>query len=292
MPAVAGGVLYLISGIIVNAALTGLPSVGVIQGLSPALRGEASPAVSPRAAEVRFIDKHVFGLIAGNTLQAAGVIALMLVLLFIVGAVRFRRPESWPAARTLVLIGGIGYAVLNFAHATVLAIGAHSFTTGSDMSGKAVDKALLTSGSLGVALGFAGLIAALALAVGMIAVMVGAMRTGLYPRWLSVLGILSGLLFLPFFGTTTLELVPAFWLVASGILLMGRWPSGDPPAWAAGESRPWPTAAEMRAERDQRGGGRSGGAASERADNGSSAGAALEPTPASGGSGRKRRKSR
>ena len=75
----------------------------------------------------------------------------------------------------------------------------------------------------------------------MIATMLGAMRVGLLPRWLGVLGIFSGLFFLPIFGAPTLQFVPTFWLVAMGILLMERWPNGDPPAWAAGEARPWPT---------------------------------------------------
>jgi hypothetical protein len=103
-----------------------------------------------------------------------------------------------------------------------------------------------------------------------------------------VLGVISGLLFLPFFATATLQLIPTFWLVATGILLMGRWPGGDPSAWAAGEARPWPTQAQLRAER---GGGR------ERKSNppeGAQPAAAGEiapaPTPVGGGSRRKRRK--
>jgi hypothetical protein len=40
--------------------------------------------------------------------------------------------------------------------------------------------------------------------------------------------------------------------VATGILLAGRLPGGDPPAWAAGQARPWPTQAEQRARREQK----------------------------------------
>jgi hypothetical protein len=132
--------------------------------------------------------------------------------------------------------------------------------------------------------------------------MLGSLRAGLLPRWLSVLGILSGLLFLPFFGTTTLQLIPTFWLVATGILLMERWPNGDPPAWAAGEARPWPTQAEIRAKREEEkegapGGGRSSaskGASDGGSGNGSSSESAPDiapaPTPATAGSRRKRRK--
>lgn len=292
VPAVAGGVLYLLSGIILNATLKELPTVGVLQGLEPALKGIANPPVSPRAAEVKYIDHHAFGLIAGSVLAAIAVIALTIVLLFLADSTRFRRPESFPAARPLVLAGGIGYALLNLLHEGVLAIEAHKFATGHDFTNTAVEKALLSSGSTGITLGLLGLLAALALTVGMIAVSVGAMRVGLLPRWLSVLGVLSGLLFLPFFATATLQLIPTFWLVATGILLMERWPSGDPPAWAAGESRPWPTQAEARAKREAQEGSTTPSTPSKA--NGAELGdVAPAPTPAAaGGSRRKRRKRR
>lgn len=307
VPAVAGGVLYLLSGIILNATLKELPSVGIVQALSPALNGEADPAVSPRAAEVRYLDHHTVGVISGSVLSAIAVAALTLVLLFLARSARFRRPESWVAAAPLVLGGGIAVALLNLVHQMVLAIEAHDFTSGSDFSAKAVDKALLTTGSGGILLGLLGLLAALALAVGMIAVMMGAMRVGLLPRWLSVLGILSGLLFLPFFNAPTLQLIPTFWLVATGILLMERLPNGDPPAWAAGQARPWPTQAEVRAQREQAkasdaGSGASTGKQSVKNVPATSAEdepqgeealvPAPTPAPASGGSRRKRRKRR
>lgn len=293
VPAVAGGVLYLLSGIILSAALKELPAVGIVQGLEPVLRGQSSPGVSPRAPEVRYIDHHAFYLIVGTLLTAIAVAALTVVLLFILDATAFRRP-SWPAARPLVLIGGSGVALLNVVHEVVLVLEAHKFIAGGNFTNKAVDKALLTTGSTGVVLGLLGLIAALALAVGMIATMLGSMRAGLLPRWLSVLGILSGLLFLPFFGTPTLQLIPTFWLVATGILLMERWPAGDPPAWAAGEARPWPTQAEQRAKREEEKGGSGGGGSRESkgARNGGEplTDVAPAPTPIAGGSRRKRRK--
>ncbi len=253
VPALAGGVLYLLSGIILNAVLKELPTVGIVQGLAPAFRGEAEPAISPRAAEVRFIDHHAFGLIAGSVLSAIAVAALTVVVLFLADCTRFRRPEAWPASRPLVLIGGVGYVALNLIHEVALAIEAHSFAHRHDFSNSAVEKALLASGGVGIALGLLGLLAALALAVGTIAVSVGAMRAGLLPRWLGMVGVVAGLLFLPFFATQTLQLIPAFWMVATGILLMERWPNGDPPAWGAGEAVPWPAQTRGRAGTDSKG---------------------------------------
>jgi hypothetical protein len=260
VPAVAGGILYLIGAILLNAALSALPAVGLLQGLSPALAGHRAPAVSPRAPEVAYLSKHALYLIVSSLLTALAIAVLVLVLVLIVDATRYRRPESWPPARLVVLIAGSGFALVNVVHWVALALLSHSFTHSHNQSSKAVDRALLVSGGLGVTLQTLGLFLALGLAVGMIVAMVGAMRTGLLPRWLAVLGIFSGLLFLPLFGSATFQLIPSFWLAATGILLLGRLPSGDPPAWAAGESIPWPSGAEMRARRgassngDSRGG--------------------------------------
>jgi hypothetical protein len=309
VPAAAGGVLFLLSGVILNSALKELPTVGIVQGLEPALRGGVTPAVSPRAPEVRFIDHHAFGLVAGTVLSTVAVLALTMVLLFIRDSTRFRRPETWPPGRALVLIGGIGYAFLSLIHEVALAIEAHKFTTGNDFSGKAVEHALLTTGALGTTLTALGLLAALALTVGMIAVMVGSLRAGLLPRWLSMLGILAALLFLPLFGSGLVPtLIPTFWLAATGFLLWERLPGGDPPAWAAGEARPWPKqSGRAKGDGTQGDGTNGGGTKGGGTKGGASAGFAQRlmgarnggeppvdatppPTPVAGSSRRKRRK--
>jgi hypothetical protein len=252
VPAFAGGVLYFLSAIIVTATLSGAPTVGLVQGITPALRGEANPAVSPRAPEVKYISQHAFALIAGSTLKAISLIVLTLVVLLLLDATRFRRPETWSAARPLVLVGGITLAAVSLLHQIAGAVQAHNFAVGHDFTSHAVDQAL-TQGAINVGSQYLDLLAALALTAGMIAVSVNAIRVGLLTRWMGVIGIFSGvLIFLPI-GGATLEIVPAFWLLAMGILYIGRWPNGEPPAWASGEARPWPTPAERRAEREAAG---------------------------------------
>jgi hypothetical protein len=283
VPAFAGGLLYLLSGVIITSTLSGAPSVGVLQGLAPALAGEANPPVSPRASEVKFISHHAFPLIAGSLLAAIAIVALTLILLTLLDAVRFRRPETWPAARPLVLAGGIGLAAISVGHQVVSAIETHNFAVGHDLSSHAVDNAL-TKGTANVLAQYLDLLAGLSLAIGMIAVMVNALRVGLLTRWMGILGIFTAvLIFLPL-GGATLEVVPSFWMVAMGILFAGRWPNGDPPAWAAGQARPWPSQAEMRAKRT----------ATEQPAL-SAAGADVAPAPArpaANGSPRKRRRKR
>jgi hypothetical protein len=249
VPAFAGGFLYFLSAIIVTSTLSSAPTVGLLQGLQPALRGEADPAVSPRAVEVKYISHHAFALIAGSTIKSIALVVLTLVLLLLLDATRFRRPETWAYARPLVLVGGIGLVVINIAHQIVGSIRAHSFAVGHDFTSHAVEQAL-TKGAVNVGSQYLDLLAALALTAGMIVVSLGAIRVGLLTRWMGVIGIFSGILILLPIGGATLEIVPAFWMLGMGILYLERWPNGDPPAWAAGEARPWPTQAERRAERE------------------------------------------
>jgi hypothetical protein len=245
VPAFAGGFLYLLSGIITTSTLNGAPTVGLLQGLEPALSGVAEPAMSPRTAEVKYISHHAFNLIAGSTLAAIAIIALTLILLLLVDATVFRRPQSWRYARLLVLAGGITLAVVSVGHQVVSAIETHNFAVGHDFSNHAVDDAL-TKGTPNMIIDYLDLLAGLAFAAGMITAVVNALRVGLLPRWMGILGMLTGvLIFLPI-GGATLEVVPAFWMVMMGILYVGKWPK-EPPAWADGEARPWPSRAQLRA---------------------------------------------
>lgn len=286
VPAVAGGFLYLIGTVIIGSSIGGAPTVGLLQAISPALKGEVRPARSPRADEVIYISHHAFGLIAGSLLSAISLLALSAVLFVLVKATRFRRPQSWAATLPLVLIGGFGFAAVSIGHQIAGAILTHDFAVGHDFSNHAVDYALTNAG-VNVVMQYISLLAGLSLTVGMISANLGAMRCGLLTRWMGVVGIFAALLvFLPI-GGETLSLVPAFWLAGMGLLYMGRWPGEEPPAWSAGESRPWPSQAEMRAAARAAAG--SGVEATGAIENGSAAGAGSELAPTATG-GRRRRK--
>jgi hypothetical protein len=291
VPAFGGGFLYLLSAIIIASTLNGAPTVGLLQGLAPAIGGDANPAESPRAPEVKFISHHAFPLIAGSFLAAVAIVILTLILLTLLRATAFRRPGTWAAARPLVLFGGIAVAVASVAHQVVGAIETHNFAVGHDLTSHAVDQAL-TKSTPNLIVAYLSLIAGLALAAGMVGVMVNALRVGLLPRWMGMLGMFTALLiFLPI-GGAELQVVPAFWLVMTGLLFAGRWPGGDPPAWSSGEARPWPSRAQVAAERAEAKGGSGGAAkgASSASAKPSSADAAPAPAAPSGSSGRRRRK--
>ncbi len=283
VPAFAAGMLYLLSGIVTNSVAGSAPTVGVLQGLAPALAGEANPAISPRTPEVKYLSHHASSLIISSALAALAIVVLTLALLVLASAARFRRPASWALARPLILIGGVGLALISVIHQVVLAIETHSFAVGHDFTNSAVDNALAKS-TPNVVSQYLDLLAGLAVAVAMIVIVLNAIRVGLVTRWLGVVGILSAILiFLPI-GGATLEVIPSFWLVAIGILYSGKWPNGQPPAWEAGEARPWPSRAQMR----EQAGGSSGRLPALATGSGD---IAPEPArPLGGGSSRKRRK--
>jgi hypothetical protein len=248
VPAFGGGFLYLLSSIVITETLNGAPTVGVLQGLKPALEGVADPTVSPRANEVKFVSHHAAPLVAGSVLAAIALIALTLVLVLLLEATVFRRPETPPWARRVLIGGGIAVAVVAVVHQVVSAIETHNFATGHDFSSHAVDRAL-TTGTANVVVQYVSLLAGLAFAAGIVVVMMNALRVGLLPRWMGFLGMFTGLLiFLPI-GGAELQVVPALWMVMMGVLYASRWPGGDLPAWSSGEARPWPSGAQVRAER-------------------------------------------
>jgi hypothetical protein len=283
VPAFAGGFLYLLSAIIISTTLKNAPTVGLFQGLEPALHGTANPAVSPRTNEVKYISHHAFALIAGGALNAVAVAVLTLVLLLLADATIFRRPQTWSATRPLVLFGGFIVAVVTLLHWVVIAIETHKFAVGHDHTNTAVEGALST-GTAASLVGYVALITGLMLAVGMIALMINTLRVGLLPRWMAMLGIFTAVLIVLPLGGAELQVVPAFWIVMMGILYSGRWPNGEPPAWKAGEARPWPSRAPAGRQPQPAGANAGGGVAAAEP--------APAPVPAKASGSRKRRRKR
>lgn len=84
---------------------------------------------------------------------------------------------------------------------------------------------------------FLQLIGALSFVIAMVYTSLWALRTGLLTRFWGTLGMALGaaLVILPF---ALLGLLT--WFAVVGLLLLGFWPGGRPPAWASGTAMPWP----------------------------------------------------
>jgi len=234
-----------------------------------------SLAVTPRpngADELLAAVDHQPGkFLVGSILQAVGVALLAVVLVYLYKATRYRRKEMLQAAYVLAIVAplvaaGVGVAIqvdrINIAHDFVHhpppppSIGPRSklahITNAKDYLDEVkkfglkqrADNYLTdrTSPAL-TAIGFAGNVV-LGLATVLIAL--NAMRAGLLSRFMGILGIIIGALYvLPLLGGP--QILQLFWLLALGVLFLGRWPGGAGPAWKTGEAVPWPTAADQRA---------------------------------------------
>jgi hypothetical protein len=108
--------------------------------------------------------------------------------------------------------------------------------------GDACAEELLRDNSNGaaVALGLAGSVATAFLFV---MLPLRARRAGLVSPFMSVLGVIAGVLFVIPLLPGVPVVLQAFWLGALGLLYLGRWPGGRGPAWESGEADPWPGAA-------------------------------------------------
>jgi hypothetical protein len=73
-----------------------------------------------------------------------------------------------------------------------------------------------------------------------------ARRAGLVSAFMSILGVIVGVLLVLQLAPPLPVVLQAFWLGAIGVLYLGNWPGGRGPAWESGEPDPWPSAAERR----------------------------------------------
>jgi uncharacterized protein DUF4386 len=190
------------------------------------------------AARIRFFDDHAAGLIAASAIRALGFLLLIFAIVHLHRATKARNPELSPVSLVVGVFGAVAIAFGSVGQAVALADKAADFVTQSYPSPhaaeKAADDAAKSTGPLVTSvIAFAGTIA---LAFWFVLDSLNAMRAGLLTRFIGVLGIIVGTGFI--FGFAPPLMV--FWLIAVGLLFLGYWPRGMPPAWETGEARPWP----------------------------------------------------
>ena len=114
---------------------------------------------------------------------------------------------------------------------------ASEFTESGARSEKRAENLLEDRSPVAAAIGLAG---QLSLAFSYIVISLNAMRAGLLSRFMGILGIIVGVLYvLPLLGGQ--PVVEVFWLGALGFLFLGLWPRGRGPAWESGKEEPWPS---------------------------------------------------
>ena len=224
----------------VLAFLTGLLTIASFAANAATFQG-----ITGDREVLRQIDSHHAGVLAGRVLQALVVIALVSSLFYLYKAAVARRPEGglnlfWPVAVLAAVLLSVA-AITGYLDATSTA---KDFVDGPQTAARADDLAGDLSSTVTKALGSAG---GLCLGLTYLLLSLNAMRAGLLSRFMGILGIIAGLLVvIPILPGAFIQL---FWIVALGMLFLGRWPNGRGPAWDVVEPVPWPTAADTAAAR-------------------------------------------
>jgi len=189
----------------------------------------------------------------GSVVNGLGFFALAWTLNYLYVISRARNPQLQPFIRWLAVLGGVLEGVTAIAYQQVISHKAAEFVSHGAQTYPQAHA--LTSGGLISALPLVAQLGSLLLTAGLIWLSLSAMRVGLLTRFMGYLGVFAGVLVLfPVF--SDVPVVQGFWLVALAYLLTGHWPSGVPAAWRTGRAEPWPSGAELRAQRQGAQGGR------------------------------------
>jgi hypothetical protein len=191
------------------------------------------------------LDEHSGEVVAGTVVQTLSAFLLAAVLLYLLRCTRYRRSEAvTPAVGPLVMLApflvGVGGVLSQL---DVIDI-AREFADEGGLTERRADRLLEERSAVPVFIGYAGNIA---LGFGLVVISLNAMRAGLLTRFLGILGIIVGALYvIPLF--TGPLIVQIFWLGALGAIFLGYWPGGRGEAWETGTAVHWPSAAERRRE--------------------------------------------
>jgi hypothetical protein len=227
-------------------------------------------SATPYAGQFIAYDQHPVDLFVPYTFQVISDFLLIVVVVYMIKAIRartetFSTPLSY-IAMAGPAIAGIVVVIQMFAihgvssdfadtktpiKPTPAQVAAAPATPGSAVGVyaqvrlpaevKAYD--MLKNDSLSKSTAFIALAANLAFGFALIFVALNGMRVGLFSKVMGIFGIIVGVLAVLFQGAGILE---AFWLGATGVLVLGRWPNGRGPAWDSVEAIPWPSAMAAR----------------------------------------------
>ena len=271
--AIVAGLFTLGGTVLQGAALRSRPSVTLSQGLHDAATpNNPHGLLEPTLA---YVDRHMALLTIGQVLTALAAPLTALALIYLFRAVRARQLSFGQGALIAVAIGGVASLVGILVGQIAVDISVSNFVSAADHSTQAAHDALQPP--IAIAAGLIQFVGHVALGLGFVLIALNAMRVGLLTRFMGVLGMITGALqILPIGGP--LPVVQAFWLIMLSVLFLGRWPNGQPPAWASGKAEPWPSSADVRAQRQKAMAARRGEAPPDDAEPAE----AEEPVPANG----------
>lgn len=266
------GVLTLGGTIVSALALRDRPSVTLFDALRDA--GGSPPASGGlRVRTAEFIQSQAVALTLGQTLAALGGLLSAGVLVYLFLAARARIARLSQLGLGAAVAGGVLFFIGTIVPQVAVDVSTASFPRTTAGAHDALQPPAALVGAL---IGYVG---TLALGIAFVITSLNAMRVGLLTRFMGILGIVSGALFV--IPLASLPVVQAFWLMAVGAMILGRLPSGLSPAWQTGRAEPWPSRASMLAAQREAAAERAGparqGERPELSEDGEDPGASAQP---------------
>ena len=244
---IAAGVLTFLGALLAIQGNSGFPTLRLLDTLRSELGLDEASGPGPIARVALFLDDNIVAIVAARIITALALALIGVAMVALYRSAKARNPQLGKIALVATITGAVLSVVAGVVAAVALAGDITAFADSARQTEDAARDALadpFTSGAVQLA----GLGSAI-LGLGIALTALNAMRVGLLTRFMGVLGIIVGVLsFLPQL-EGQLPFVKIFWLVGLGVLLLQRWPGGNPPAWTTGEAMPWPTQQELREAR-------------------------------------------
>lgn len=247
--AVVAGVLLFATFLYAIVGFSDSPSVTLTAGLRDALgQAPADGSKGLLTERAMWYQDNGIVLIIVTLLSAIGTGLIAMVLGFLFRATAARRPNTARVVLGMGLVGPILYGLGPLVSVVTVVIQSGNYVADGTFSTLGSHDAVTTGSGIVFAQVFV-LLGQVATAAAVVFISLWAMQTGLLTRFLGILGIIVGaLLLLPaFFGPPAI--IQSFWLIALGLMLLGR-AGVTPPAWAAGTAIPWPSQQQLREERE------------------------------------------
>ena len=219
------------------ALLRASPQANYLESLARLGDGPIGEQPSIQVEAMQYTVDNAIGFILSGLLRGLAPVALAYTVTFLAVATRARRPAFPRLAVYMTIVGAVLFFLGTAGAEIERTIAFNSFLDGP----RTVDDARDVISSTTITVALLAYVGQFVTAAGLLLVSLNAMRTGLLTRFLGILGVVAGVVSV-FPQLMPVPLVQAFWLVALGLLLLGR--GTLPPAWRTGEAEPWPSAKE------------------------------------------------
>ncbi|MFP5362066.1 MAG: hypothetical protein ACLGI5_04995 [Thermoleophilia bacterium] len=243
--AFAAALLTLAGSLVVLAALRDFPAVHLLDTLRATLGQGTQPG--PVARALLYFEDHIPAFAAFQLAPAIASAALGVTLIFLHQSTAARAPQVGKIPLISAVAGSVLLVVGALVTAVSFALDVQAFADAADQSERAARDVFASP--VRDAANYLAMIGRIALVIAIVTGSLNAMRVGLLTRFMGILGIIVGVLFIIPQLEGQVPFVKIVWLAGLGLLFLHRWPKAMPPAWVTGEAQPWPTQQELREQR-------------------------------------------